>query len=148
MILKFDEEQLSNLIKNAFREVNQEMLPATKNPVADQWFNLIQLCEHLPEKPKPSTVYGWIGKTKKGLLNFPYIKKQGTKALTFSKSEIELWQKRGRHKTAAELSDELAAETDNFLTSQKKKRKEKRKGTKSPNPKLNIDLKKERGSHE
>jgi len=86
-------------------------LPLTET---DQWFNITQLCEYLPDKPKRSTVYGWVH-----LKKIPFHKK--SKALIFLKSEIIFWLKEGLHKTAAELEKDVNAETDKFLTSKKRR---------------------------
>ena len=74
----------------------------------DCWFDLLELCEYIPDKPKPPTVYGWVHN---GLI--PVHK--GTKKLRFLKSEIDNWIKQGRKKTLAET----AIEADQYLKSKK-----------------------------
>lgn len=66
-------------------------------PTADQWFDLNELCNYHPDKPKPATVYGWVFASK-----IPVNK--GGKKLRFLKSEIDEWLKQGRKMTIAETS--------------------------------------------
>lgn len=63
----------------------------------DQWFDLVELCNYHPDKPKPATVYGWVFAGK-----IPVNK--GGKKLRFLKSEIDEWLKQGRKMTVAESS--------------------------------------------
>ena len=65
----------------------------------DQWFDLKELCNYLPDKPTKPTVYSWVNNS-----SIPYHK--GAKKLRFLKSEIDNWLKQGRKKTLTELSDE------------------------------------------
>lgn len=71
---------------------NQEPLSAT-----EQWFDLVELCNYHPDKPKPATVYGWVFAGK-----IPVNK--GGKKLRFLKSEIDEWLKQGRKATILESS--------------------------------------------
>jgi len=71
---------------------NQEPQPTT-----DQWFDLNELCNYHPDKPRPATVYGWVFAGK-----IPVNK--GGKKLRFLKSEIDEWLKQGRKMTLAETS--------------------------------------------
>jgi len=105
-------QELGTLIENSIRKIFSEY--PQKKIESDQWFNITQLCEYLPDKPKRSTVYGWVHSKK-----IPFHKK--SKALIFLKSEICLWLKEGLHKTAAELEKDVNAETDKFLTSKKRR---------------------------
>jgi hypothetical protein len=66
---------------------------------SDQWFDLIQLQNYLPDKPAKPTVYEWVGKRL-----IPYHRRG--KKLYFLKAEIDSWLKDGRRKTAKELSEE------------------------------------------
>ncbi len=66
----------------------------------NDWLNLNELCEYLPDRPVKATVYGWVHA---GII--PYSK--GTKKLQFSKSEIDEWLKTGRKKTVAEIGVEV-----------------------------------------
>jgi excisionase family DNA binding protein len=52
----------------------------------DQWFNLNELCEYIPDKPSKPTVYGWVHAG-----TIPVHK--GGKKLRFLKSEIDIWLK-------------------------------------------------------
>jgi len=74
----------------------------------DRWFDLTELCDYLPDKPKKPTVYGWVHHRL-----IPVHK--GTKKLRFLKSEIDNWIKQGRKKTLAET----ASEADQYLKSKK-----------------------------
>lgn len=76
----------------------------------DQWFDLNELCEYLPDKPAKATAYGWVH-----LGTIPYHK--GGKKLRFLRSEIDSWLKQSRKKTV----EELANEADKFLTTTKRK---------------------------
>lgn len=82
------------------------------SPEPDQWFNLIQLCAYLPDKPAKATVYGWVNKK-----TIPYHKK--AKALSFLKSEIDAWLKQALHKTTADIMLDVAKENDAFLSNQR-----------------------------
>lgn len=75
----------------------------------DQWFDLEELRNYLPDKPAKATVYGWVHAHL-----IPCHK--GQKKLRFLKSEIDNWLKEGRKKTTSEIE----AETDVFLSSKKK----------------------------
>lgn len=73
---------------------------STQSPIEqnnDQWFDLNELCNYHPDKPKPATVYGWVFASK-----IPVNK--GGKKLRFLKSEIDEWLKQGRKMTLAESS--------------------------------------------
>jgi hypothetical protein len=74
----------------------------------DQWFDLNELCNYLPEKPAKPTVYGWVHSS-----IIPFHKR--AKKLFFLKSEIDTWLKTGRKKTVAEI----AAEADQYLQTKK-----------------------------
>jgi phosphorylcholine metabolism protein LicD len=65
----------------------------------DRWFNLKELCAYLPDKPKHSTIYGYVH-----LKSIPFHKKG--KPLIFLKSEIDLWLRAGRKKTLSEIETE------------------------------------------
>jgi excisionase family DNA binding protein len=79
-------------LKTLLIQNNQEPLQNT-----DQWFDLVELCNYHPDKPKPATVYGWVFAGK-----IPVNK--GGKKLRFLKSEIDEWLKQGRKMTVAESS--------------------------------------------
>ena len=66
---------------------------------ADRWLNLSDFCNYHPDHPAKQTVYGWIVQR-----SIPYHKKG--KKLMFLKSEIDIWLKQGRRKTAAEIQAE------------------------------------------
>lgn len=66
-----------------------------RQPNTEQWFDMNELCNYHPDKPKPATVYGWVFAGK-----IPVNK--GEKKLRFLKSEIDEWLKQGRKMTVAE----------------------------------------------
>jgi len=70
-------------------------------PQTDQWMNLKELCEYLPNHPAEQTVYGW---TSCHLIPFH---KRG-KRIMFLKSEIETWLHDGKIKSQKELEAEAA----------------------------------------
>ena len=76
----------------------------------DQWFDLNELCNYLPEKPAKPTVYGWVHSS-----IIPFHKR--AKKLFFLKSEIDIWLKTGRKKTVAEIE----SEADIYLETKKKR---------------------------
>ena len=98
--------QLLNKLE-AIERLIQEKTTSTQ-PETPVWFDLVQLCDYLPDKPAPATVYGYVHDRK-----IPFHK--GAKKLRFLKSEIDGWLLLGRNKTVAEIS----AEADTYV---KKKR--------------------------
>lgn len=66
---------------------------------ADQFFNIDELINYLPDHPTKSCIYTW---TSIGYL--PFIKKG--KRLIFSKKDIDEWIKTGKRKSAAEIHAE------------------------------------------
>jgi hypothetical protein len=79
-------------LKTLLMQKNQEPQPTT-----DQWFDLNELCNYHPDKPRPATVYGWVFAGK-----IPVNK--GGKKLRFLKSEIDEWLRQGRKMTIVESS--------------------------------------------
>lgn len=73
----------------------------TAQPQTNQWMNLKELCEYLPNHPAEQTVYGW---TSCHLIPFH---KRG-KRIIFLKSEIETWLHDGKIKSQKELEAEAA----------------------------------------
>jgi excisionase family DNA binding protein len=86
-------------LKTLLIQKNQEPQPNN-----EQWFDLLELCNYHPDKPKPATVYGWVFAGK-----IPVNK--GGKKLRFLKSEIDEWLKQGRKNTITESS----LKADQFL---------------------------------
>ena len=88
---------ISDLANEVVRKINQ-----TENKINDcsqptnDWLNLNELCEYLPDKPAKATVYSWVHNS-----IIPYHK--GGKKLRFLKAEINEWLKTGRRKTNAEI---------------------------------------------
>lgn len=92
-------------------ELKQILLSKNTEPrtETDRWFNLNELCDYLPDKPKKATVYAWVWAQ-----TIPVHK--GGKKLRFLKSEIDTWLKSGRKKTLAEIN----AEAQTYLSNKKK----------------------------
>lgn len=102
--------QAVSLLINEVQELKFLLQTSKQSAVepTDRWFNLQELCEYLPDRPAKQTVYGWIGQHA-----IPYHKKG--KKLQFLKSEINVWLKQDKRKTAAELH----AEAVQFVNSKK-----------------------------
>lgn len=73
---------------------------------ADQFFNIDELINYLPDHPTKSCIYTW---TSTGYL--PFIKKG--KRLIFSKKDIDSWLKTGKRKSAAEIHAEAMQALEN-----------------------------------
>ncbi len=101
--------ELETLIENSLRKILSVHKENEPHQPTDQWFDLSELCNYLPEKPAKPTVYGWVHSS-----IIPFHKK--SKKLFFLKSEIDVWLKTGRRKTVAEL----AGEADAYLQTKKK----------------------------
>ncbi|OFX55475.1 MAG: hypothetical protein A2046_12330 [Bacteroidetes bacterium GWA2_30_7] len=83
----------------------KQLLTAKKQePDTNQWFNLTELCNYLPDRPAKATIYGMVSK---GLIP---NHKTGKK-LRFLKSEIDNFLLAGKQKTVSEIADEV----DNHL---------------------------------
>lgn len=97
-------EQIPKAITQLFQklEVIERLLNSQNSQPAaqqEQWFDITQLCEYLPDKPVKPTVYGWVHK--KVIPNHRRGKK-----LYFLKSEIDEWLRAGRNKTISETAQE------------------------------------------
>jgi hypothetical protein len=107
MVITF--ENVPQKVFEIFQQ-NEEILEHLRrlNPPqqTDQWFDLNELCNYLPDNPATATVYGKIKE-------IPHHK-QGKK-LYFLKSEIDNWLMQGRKKTFAET----ASEADAYLLKRK-----------------------------
>ncbi len=84
-------------VKSALENQKNNHTKTEKN-----WLDLKELCAYLPDKPVPTTVYGWVHNNL-----IPHGK--GTKKLQFSKSEIDEWLKAGRKQTVAEINQEAGS---------------------------------------
>ena len=107
-------DQLPQAVGELFGElesIKQLLLADRANPNQDndKWFDLNELCQYLPDKPKKPTVYGWVS-----MRQIPFHKK--TKKLQFLKSEIDSWIKTGRNATVAETKTQV----EQSLTRKKK----------------------------
>lgn len=87
---------------------NSKGLHNEQRTITDQWFDLTELCQYIPDKPSKATVYGWVNAG-----TIPVHK--GGKKLRFLKSEIDSWMKQGRRKTLSEI----AGEAEQYLTKKK-----------------------------
>lgn len=75
--------------------------------VEDQRFNIQELCEYLPTKPKKQTVYGWVSAKPPKI---PYHKKG---ELYFLKSEIDAWLAEDGRSTGQDLMAQAQAYVSN-----------------------------------
>ena len=91
--------ELEKLIENSVRKVLEK--DQNENKVTgNEWLNLTELCEYLPDKPSKATIYGWVHFKK-----IPYYKKG--KALFFKKSEIDRWLQEGSKNSTFEPTNVL-----------------------------------------
>jgi len=89
-------EKLTSLVQAKFSSAQIE-------EKKDNWMDLNELIEYLPDKPSKATVYTWVCNR-----SIPFHKK--TKKLSFLKSEIDEWMMKGSHSTAEDMKD-IALET-------------------------------------
>lgn len=95
-------EQLPEAVSLLLEEVEKlkEMLQNSGHvEQGDQFFNIDELIEYLPDHPTKSCIYTW---TSNGYI--PSIKKG--KRLIFSKKDIDNWLKTGKRKSASEIHAE------------------------------------------
>jgi excisionase family DNA binding protein len=99
------------LLTNEVSEIKRLLLEKSneKPTETNQWFDLTELCQYIPDKPSKATVYGWVNA---GVI--PVHK--GGKKLRFLKSEIDNWMKQGRRKTLSEI----AGEAEQYLNKKKR----------------------------
>jgi len=102
-ITQITAHELETLIEDSIKRclTVHKQLPQQQ---ADQWFDLNELCNYLPDKPAKATAYGWVHSS-----SIPCHKGQGQKKLRFLKSEIDNWLRQGRKKTLAETASEADA---------------------------------------
>ena len=89
-------DKLNELTSKVDSFNNQSVQPQT-----DQWMNLKELCEYLPNHPAEQTVYGWTS-----CHQIPFHKRG--KRIMFLKSEIDTWLHDGKIKSQKELEAEAA----------------------------------------
>jgi predicted DNA-binding transcriptional regulator AlpA len=87
--------ELESLIENSLRKILSTQQKDNAQQT-DHWFDLIELCNYLPDKPAKPTVYGWVSSSL-----IPHHKR--AKKLFFLKSEIDTWLKESRRKTLSEI---------------------------------------------
>lgn len=104
--LSFD--QLPHAVTVLSKDIRRilSILENPKEPTIEpeKWFDIDELINYHPDRPKKPTVYGWVHD---GLI--PCHK--GAKKLRFLKSEIDAWLMQGRKKTLAETD----AEAEDYL---------------------------------
>lgn len=83
--------------------------------VEEQRFNITELCEYLPMKPKKQTVYGWVSAKPPKI---PYHKKG---ELYFIKSEIDTWLAEDGRITGLDLISQAYTYVSNNPTVWKRK---------------------------
>lgn len=108
IIIQMEEAQFKNLLETTVREAQRQVLDSQNSP-SEQWLSVQDLCNYLPMNCSPKKVYEWTSKK-----FIPFHKK--TKSLFFLKSEIDVWLKSGRFKTALEIN----ANSDTFKIGHKK----------------------------
>lgn len=81
------------------REIKKMLKDSSKaqEPEPERWFNIEELCSYLPDRPVRATIYEKVQSRK-----IPFRK--AGKRLIFLKSEIDVWLKQGKQKTASEIS--------------------------------------------
>ncbi|HEY5371014.1 MAG TPA: helix-turn-helix domain-containing protein [Hanamia sp.] len=99
--------ELQELIESSLKKILNSKAKEPQ-PETDQWFDLSELCEYLPDKPAKATVYGYVSANA-----IPCHK--GAKKLRFLKSEIDNWLKSGKKKTISEIN----ADANDYLTNKK-----------------------------
>lgn len=106
--LKFEElPQAVATLLDKIEEVHLLLQNNNKESVPpDQWFNIEELCDYLPNHPAKQTVYGWVGQRA-----IPCRKKG--KKLYFLKSEIDEWLKSDKMKTREEIFKSINNNTKN-----------------------------------
>jgi predicted DNA-binding transcriptional regulator AlpA len=94
-------EIIENRLSNIESLLIDLKFPITPPPAPDpdRWMNLQQLCDYLPDHPKPQTIYSWVH-------NKLIPVNKGSKHLRFLKSEIDDWMKAGRKRTFSEMQKE------------------------------------------
>ena len=103
-------EQLPEMVAKLIEEVgglkeliDKKIAAPVQKENGDEWMNLNELMDYLPDKPSKSTVYSWVCNR-----SIPFHKK--TKKLSFSKAEIDAWLKNLAHATTGDMKD-VALET-------------------------------------
>jgi hypothetical protein len=98
--LQFNELPMAiSCLRREVKELKDLLQKPSTNQIVDQWFDLKELINYLPDKPAKATVYFWVSSSL-----IPNHK--GGKKLRFLKSEIDAWMKEGRRKTVSETAAE------------------------------------------
>ncbi|NVO21561.1 MAG: helix-turn-helix domain-containing protein [Bacteroidetes bacterium] len=84
--------QIEAILNRVLHHFESENITNSNN---DQWLNLAEVCEYMPNKPAKSTIYALVRKRR-----IPFHKPD--KNLIFSKREIDEYIKSGRRKTLTE----------------------------------------------
>jgi excisionase family DNA binding protein len=103
-ILTFEQmPQAIGFLINEVEELKAALLRKSEPTTpTDQWFNVDELRDYLPDHPAKATIYGWV--SSKQIPNH-----KGGKKLRFLKSEIDNWLAMGKRKSESELQEEAAA---------------------------------------
>lgn len=91
--------ELSEKVDRLSQLVESKLAGISERSQGDEWMNLEQLIEYLPDHPSKPTVYGWVCNRM-----IPFHK--NTKKLSFLKSEIDAWMADSGHKTAKEIQSD------------------------------------------
>jgi len=95
--------ELTHKVDRLTELITNKMASTQEQKPKDEWMNISELIEYLPDRPSRATVYGWVCAR-----SIPFHKK--TKKLSFLKSEIDAWLADTGHATADEMKD-IALET-------------------------------------
>lgn len=112
---RFTFEDLPSILGNIIskletidNKVDQFVFPKENE---DKWMNIKELCNYLPNHPAEQTIYGW---TSNRLI--PYYKKG--KTISFLRSEIDLWLKKGYKKN----KEDIEKEAKEFIVNKKRRK--------------------------
>lgn len=96
-------EQLPKAFAQFYNEWQREKGNIAKPKAeVDQWFDINELSQYLPEHLAKPTIYGLVAQRK-----IPFHKR--SKKLTFLKSEIDAWLKSSKRRTRNEIFQEADA---------------------------------------
>lgn len=89
--------EILNRLGNLEKMMSSQVTLENSSVVEEQRFNITELCEYLPTKPKKQTVYGWVSAKPPKI---PFHKKG---ELYFIKSEIDAWLAEDGRSTGEDL---------------------------------------------
>jgi excisionase family DNA binding protein len=91
---------INSIAEKTASEVLRRLSEKEPNSLQEAWFNLKQFCSYHPDKPKESTVYGWVSNRR-----IPFHK--DGKRLRFLKSEVDEYLRRSKVNTVEEIKLEV-----------------------------------------